>query len=45
VADDEFDAVAGEFVGDRDALLGIGDVVAVLRVIFWPRMPPAALMS
>ena len=46
VADDELDAVADELVGDRDALLGIGDVVAVLRrVIFWPRMPPAALMS
>ena len=28
VADDELDAVAGELVGDRDALLGIGDVVA-----------------
>ena len=28
MADDEFDAVAGELVGDRDALLGIGNVVA-----------------
>ena len=28
VADDELDAVADEFVGDRHALLGIGDVVA-----------------
>ncbi len=26
--DDELDAVGGELVGDRDALLGIGDVVA-----------------
>ena len=32
VADDEFDAVADEFVGDRDALLGIGNVVALLDV-------------
>ena len=30
MADDEFDAVADELVGDRDALLGIGDVVALL---------------
>ncbi len=30
MADDEFDAVAGKLVGDRDALLGIGDVVAEL---------------
>ncbi len=30
VADDELDAVADELVGDRDALLGIGDVVARL---------------
>ena len=29
MADDELDAVAGELVGDRHALLGIGDVVAV----------------
>ena len=28
MADDEFDAVADEFVGDRNALLGIGNVVA-----------------
>ena len=31
VADDELDAVADELVGDRDALLGIGDVVADLE--------------
>ena len=30
MADDEMNAVADEFVGDRDALLGIGDVVALL---------------
>ena len=30
MADDERDAVADELVGDRDALLGIGDVVADL---------------
>ena len=30
VADDELDAVADELVGDRDALLGIGNVVALL---------------
>ncbi len=30
MADDEFDAVADELVGDRNALLGIGDVVALL---------------
>ena len=30
MADHEFDAVADELVGDRDALLGIGDVVAGL---------------
>ena len=30
MADHELDAVAGEIVGDRDALLGIGDVVAVV---------------
>ena len=30
VADDEFDAVADELVGDRNALLGIGNVVALL---------------
>ena len=29
MADDELDAVADEFVGDRNALLGIGDVVAL----------------
>ena len=29
VADHELDAVADELVGDRHALLGIGDVVAV----------------
>ena len=46
VADDELDAVAGELVGDRNALLRIGHVVAVAdSVIFWPMMPPAALMS
>src|SRR6185437_14902261 len=28
VADDEFDAVGGELVGDRDALLRIGDIIA-----------------
>ena len=27
--DHEFDAVAGKFIGDRNALLGIGDIVAV----------------
>ena len=31
MADDEFDAVAGKFVGDRDALFRIGDVVADIR--------------
>ena len=46
VADDELHAVAGELVGDRDALLRIGRVVADSEtVIFWPRMPPAALIS
>ena len=30
MADHELDAVADELVGDRDALLRIGDVVAVL---------------
>ena len=46
VADDELDAVADELVGDRDALLGIGDVVALFdRRSCWPRMPPAALKS
>ena len=34
MADDELDAVADELVGDRDALLGIGDVVALLDVDF-----------
>src|SRR5580698_2383376 len=29
VADDELHAVAGKFVGDRDALLGIGNIIAV----------------
>ena len=32
VADDELDAVADELVGDRDALLGIGNVVALLEL-------------
>ena len=46
MADDEFHAVADELVGDRNAFLGIGAVVAdVESWIFWPRMPPAALMS
>ena len=31
MADDELDAVADELVGDRNALLGIGDVVALLE--------------
>ena len=30
MADHELDAVADELVGDRDALLGIGNVVALL---------------
>jgi hypothetical protein len=34
VADDEVDAVADELVGDRDALLGIGNVVALLELDF-----------
>ena len=37
MADDELDAFADELVGDRDALLRIGDVVADRRAaIFWP---------
>ena len=34
MADDELDAVADELVGDRNALLGIGNVVALLDVDF-----------
>ena len=46
MADDELHAVGGKLVGDRNALLGIADVVAEVEgKIFWPRMPPAALMS
>ena len=32
MTDDELDAVAGELVGDRDALLGIGGVVAEVKL-------------
>ena len=34
VADHEFDAVADEFIGDRNALLGIGNVVALFDFDF-----------
>ena len=34
MSDDEFDAVAGHLVGDRDALFGIGGVVAVKNLDF-----------
>src|SRR5450432_2593360 len=31
MADDELDAVANEFIGDRDALFRVGNVVALLN--------------
>ena len=45
MADDELDAVADELVGDRHALLRIGDVVADGQHDLLAEMPPAALMS
>ena len=45
MADDEFHAVADELVGDRHAFLRIGAIIADEKLIFCPRIPPAALMS
>ena len=39
MADDELDAVADEFVGDRHALLRIGNVVAELDLDLLPENP------
>ena len=45
MADDELDSVADKLVGDRHALLRVGDVVAGLDLDFLPEIPPALLMS